>query len=105
MWNEPTKEDLAKLPRLYETESVPLRDKQIHLHFFLAGCDWYVAEYDGEDLFWGYAILNGDHDNAEWGYMSFEELKALKMRPGLEVDLDLYWKVRPASQVDNITNL
>ena len=105
MWNEPSKEDLAKLPRLYETEDVPLRGKQIHLHFFLGGCDWYIAEYDGEDLLWGYAILNGDYDNAEWGYISLAELKAIKIRPGLEVDRDLHWKVRPASQVDNITNL
>ena len=27
MWNEPTKEELDKLPRLYETEGVPIGDK------------------------------------------------------------------------------
>jgi hypothetical protein len=43
MWNEPTPEQLDKLPRLYETENVPLKDKQIHLHFFLAGCEWFIA--------------------------------------------------------------
>ncbi len=31
MWNEPTKEHLAKLPGLYETESIPLKDKLILL--------------------------------------------------------------------------
>ncbi len=31
MWNEPTKEQLAKLPGLYETENVPLKDKLILL--------------------------------------------------------------------------
>ena len=35
MWNEPSKERLAKIPRLYETERIPLKDKLIHLHFLL----------------------------------------------------------------------
>ena len=37
MWNEPTKEQLAKIPRLYETERVPLKEKLIWLHFFIGG--------------------------------------------------------------------
>jgi hypothetical protein len=52
MWNTPTKEELANIPRLYETENIPLKDKIIHMHFFIGGCDWFIAEYDGEDLFW-----------------------------------------------------
>jgi len=51
MWNEPTPEQLAKLPKLYETEKVPLKDKPIYIHFFIGDCDWFVSEYDGEDLF------------------------------------------------------
>ena len=45
MWNMPTEEELAKIPMLYETENIPLMDKIIHLHFFIGGCDWYIAEY------------------------------------------------------------
>jgi hypothetical protein len=44
MWNEPTKERLAKIPKLYETEDIPLQDKKIHLHFFIWGSDWYICE-------------------------------------------------------------
>ena len=102
MWNEPTKEQLAKIPRLYETENVPLKDKQVHLHFFIGGSDWYVAEYDGEDLFWGYAILNGDLEMAEWGYLSFEELKAIKIPPGFEIDCDQYWQIKKAGEIEKI---
>ncbi len=51
MWNIPTEEQLAAIPRLYETEHVDLKDKLIHLHFFLGGCDWYAVEFDGSDLF------------------------------------------------------
>ena len=58
MWNEPAKEQLAKIPKLYETEGVPLKEKLNWVHFFIGACDWYVSEYDEEEnLFWGYAIL------------------------------------------------
>jgi hypothetical protein len=65
MWNEPSRERLAKIPRLYETENVRLQDKLIHLHFFIGACDWFIAEFDGEDVFWGFAILNDDYEMAE----------------------------------------
>ena len=102
MWNESTKEQLARIPKLYETEDIAPEDKLIYLHFFLGGSDWYIAEYDGEDTFFGYAILNGDTEMAEWGYISFRELRELKIPPGFEVDCDLFWKVRPASRVEKI---
>jgi hypothetical protein len=104
MWNEPTKERLSKIPKLYETETTPSRDKLIHLHFFIAGCDWYIAEYDGEDIFWGFAILNEDHEMAEWGYISFSELKSLKLMGWLEVDCEFEeaWPVKRAFEVDKI---
>jgi hypothetical protein len=78
MWNEPNEERLAAIPPLYESESIPLKEKTIHLHFFIGGCDWYIAEYDDDDLFFEYAILN-DMQNAEWGYVSFSELKSINI--------------------------
>jgi hypothetical protein len=101
MWNTPSKDTLATIPRLYATEHLPLQDKVIHLHFFIGGCDWYIAEFDGEDLFFGFAILNNDYTNAEWGYISFSELKDINIR-GVEIDYDLYWKVRRFCEVDEI---
>lgn len=104
MWNEPSKERLAKIPKLYETENVPLKDKNIHLHFFLGGCDWYIAEYDGTDLFWGFACLNGDLQNAEWGYVSFGELQDIRVKGWLEIDCESedFWRVKPASEIELI---
>ena len=98
MWNTPTQKQLDNIPRLYETESIPLAEKKVYLHFFIFGCDWYITEYDGDDLFFGYAILNGDIVNAEWGYVSFSELKSIKI-DFVEIDCDLYWEVVPAKQV------
>lgn len=104
MWNTPTRERLKRIPALYETEKTPLEDKLIHLHFFIGGCDWYIAEYDGRDLFFGFAILNGDLQNAEWGYISFRELRALKLRNLLEVDCETeeVWRVQKALEIKNI---
>ena len=104
MWNVPNKERLAKIPKLYQTENIPLEDKLIHLHFFIGACDWYIAEHDGEDLFWGFAILNNDYEMAEWGYVSFTELKSIKIQGWLEVDCELedFWHVKKSSEIENI---
>ena len=97
MWNAPSKTQLDQIPRLYQTEHAPLGEKIIHLHFFIGGCDWYVAEFDGEDMFFGFVNLNDDI-NAEWGYFSLTDLKSFSIN-GIEIDCDLYWKVRPAKEV------
>lgn len=105
MWNEPCQERLDRIPRLYETEGIPLKDKLVQMHFFLGGCDWFVVEYSPEErLFFGFAILNHDLANAEWGYFSLDELRALRVGPGFEVDCEIeeFWSVRPACEVDYI---
>lgn len=103
MWNEPTEGELHRLPPLYTTENTPAKDTVIHMHFFLAGCDWYVAEYGPEErVFFGYVILNDDFQNAEWGYTSSDELQALRTSQGTEVDRDLNWRAREASEVERI---
>jgi len=104
MWNKPSKKRLSKIPGLYETEDVPLKDKIIWLHFFIGGSDWYIGEYDGDDLFFGFVILNNDDQMAEWGYISFSELKSLKVNGWLEVDCELeeLWNPKRAIEVDRI---
>lgn len=91
MWNKPSDEVLARMPRLYSTEGTVLKNKIIYEHFFLGGNDWYMAEYCPKDReFFGYAVLNADWRNSEWGYISFDELIKINVR-GFEVDRDLYW--------------
>lgn len=102
MWNPPTENQLNKLPKLYETEKTRTEDKKIFLHFFIASTDWYIVEYDPQEgLFFGFTILNNDLENAEWGYISFAELKHIKIG-FVEVDRDLHWNVRKASEVEQI---
>jgi len=103
MWNEPTPVKLAKLPKLYETEKVPLKDKPIYIHFFIGDCNWSVSvsERDGEDLFFGYAIM-GNPAFAEWGYISFTELKQIRIPPGIEVDCEYFDLPLKASEIEEI---
>ena len=102
MWNEPTEHQLNQLPRLYETEETPLAEKLIRMHFFLGGCDWWICEFDGRDLFFGYAVLNGDWQLGEWGYISLQELKSIKVGAGIEVDRDLHWRPKQAQEIPAI---
>lgn len=105
MWNKPTPERWHKIPKLYETEHVNTKDKLVHLHFFIGGCDWYIVEV-GEDMdtMFGFAILNNDLEMAEWGYMSLKEMEDVKINGWIEVDCEAeeYWVVRPAKDVARI---
>jgi hypothetical protein len=113
MWNIPDEQVLKKIPRLYETDQIEAEEKLIYLHFFLAGSDWFIAEYDGEDTFFGFVCLNGMKEFSEWGYISFQELKDLRVKQPilingvsgmvlLEVERDKYWKVRKVREVSLI---
>jgi hypothetical protein len=82
-------EIIAKIPLLNETDG-----KKVHplgLHYFVGGCDWYIVEWDRQDQFFGYAILNSDYDSSEWGYISLTEILDLEFpQKFLLVNLDLY---------------
>jgi hypothetical protein len=60
------------VPAIGETENK--KDAKIALHYFFGGIDFYVLEFDGNDTFFGYMILNGDYWNSEYGYQSRSEL-------------------------------
>lgn len=74
-------------PKTYETEDIKTNDKIAYLHYFTGGSDWYIIEKDSEPeqlQAFGYVILNGDLENAEFGYINIEEVKKY-------AELDLYW--------------
>lgn len=105
MWNKPTDKELSSMPAFYTTESVSLKEKMIHMHFFIGGCDWYAVEYDPEtQIFFGFAILNNDYEMAEWGYFSLNELGELRVK-FVEVDRDLHFSPTKAKDIENIRML
>ena len=67
-----------------------------YLHYFHSGSDWYITEKDTEQDQWqafGYAVLNGDTQNAELGYIPIIELVRLG------VELDLHFTPTPLSKI------
>jgi len=72
-----TGHELDQIPRLYKTDHIATENILIYLRFFLGGCDWFIAEYNGDDLFFRFTILSSDYDMAEWDRISFSELKAI----------------------------
>jgi hypothetical protein len=83
-------EIVAKIPGLGETDR--LKRHPLSLHYFVGANDWYIAEWDkDEDLFFGYAILNHDLHNSEWGYISRAEILALEFpEKCFMINLDLH---------------
>ena len=101
MENLPTKKQLAGIPKFYETDHINVKDKIIHLHFSFGTCDWFIAEFDGEDTFFGFVILNDDLEMAEWGYISLSDLKSININ-NQQVERDPNWGIKKASEVEKI---
>jgi hypothetical protein len=88
---------VENMPQMYETDGLKGRHP-LSLHYFMGGCDWYIAEWDREDTFFGYAILNNDFEMSEFGYSSRSEIigieAALQKRGeafgAMVLNLDLY---------------
>lgn len=86
------------IPPLYATEKTDADDKLIPIKLFTpdSAWTWYLAEYDREKkLAFGYAINEADPVNAEWGYISIEELAGVRGHLGLKVERDRHWQPKP----------
>jgi hypothetical protein len=60
------------VPDIYQTKGN--MDAKIALHYFYGTTDFYLMEYDGDDVFNGYMILNADRQNAGRVYQSRQKL-------------------------------
>jgi hypothetical protein len=72
---------LDKCPKLRETDG--MKEHPAIFHYFYGATDIYVCEYDGEDTLFGFTVLNGDLQNAEWGYASLSEITSI---PVMNID-------------------
>jgi|GEM_PF-1832531 len=95
---------IRDMPVLYGTESTTSKDKLLLLHYFYGSSNWYIiekaGEEDGQDAeAFGYAILNGDDENAEWGYIDISEL-----RNSGKVELDFYFEPMRFSELNISAN-
>lgn len=93
------------IPELYATDGI--KEKIAYLHYFTSSSDWYVIEIGKGDIFdddseiqkeaFGYAILNGDMQNAEYGYMNIDEIKKY-------AELDLHFTPKNINEIINKHN-
>lgn len=100
---------MLKIPKLYETESIPTPYKQIYVHYFIGSLDWYILEYSPET---GEAFClrctadqegYGPGRKGRLGYVDLRELATRTITGTIETQLgkikieqpverDLYWK-------------
>lgn len=91
-----TKELSAKIPKLYSQEEV--EDPIVVAHYFspyARQADWFVIEWDGEDLMFGLADLG----YPELGYWTLTELESARRGSLPLVERDLHWTPVPLSEV------
>jgi ribosomal protein L40E len=89
---------LPRIPGLYETEATPLAEKVMYIHYFVAGCDWYVAELDHETgLAFGYADLG--MGCPEWGYFDLAELERTVAHELFVIERDLHFTPKKAREL------
>lgn len=75
----------GKIPGLYKTEETKIPDKIAHIRLADTGSNWqwYVIEFDGNDICWG---LVWGHE-VEYGYFSLTEMEEInKSLPRIQRD-------------------
>ena len=95
---ENVKKALIDIPKLHKQDGKG-QNAIVYLHYFVGGSDWFITEYDRENKeFFGYAILNGDVEMSEFGYMPTEFFKNADY--GMKTpELDLYWKYKTLNEI------
>jgi hypothetical protein len=76
------------IPKLYATESQSDPMAQVKLFTPDANWTWYIIEWDGDDLCFGFVV---GHEQ-ELGYFSLAEIDNVRGGLGLPVERDLYFK-------------
>jgi hypothetical protein len=64
-----------------------MKEHPAMLHYFCGSTDIFICEFDGKDEMFGFSILNGDYEMAEFGYISLSEIKHIA-----PMNLDYYWE-------------
>lgn len=98
-------EIIQAMPKTYETTTIEMADKVVHLHYFGKGVDAWIVERDVDDTLEGLGLgqqiqaygkisLQGEGwDGGEWGYIDIATL----IRLGIEIDL--YWEPKTVREI------
>jgi hypothetical protein len=74
---------LASIPAIGATDS--MKEHPAALHYFAGATDIFIREYDGNNEMFGFTILNGDYEMAEYGYIALSEIRRIAV-----MNLDYY---------------
>ena len=106
-----TEEIKKRLPKLYDSEDVGIRDKVAVCKFFTpwSNWTWWIIEgapvegqkEDSDDWVF-FALVQGVE--AELGYVALEELLELKGPAGLRVERDIHFKPTKLAEIPMIRN-
>lgn len=69
--------DIAKIAMQITTDNELINEDGSHnvgFHYFVGNSDFYISEIKSDGTAFGYTILNGDVEMAEWGYQNIEEI-------------------------------
>jgi hypothetical protein len=96
-----TKANRKALPALYATEELDEGAATYPVKFFTpwSSWTWYAREFDGEDLFFGFAVNDAHPEGAELGYFSLNELKSIKGPHGLKIERDMHWSPKTLPEI------
>ncbi len=91
---------IEAMPASYETDGEG-DNAVVHLHYFRGSIDAWITEKDAGDgseddsqyQAFGKITLTGSKEDAEFGYISIEELI------GNDVELDLYWEPKRLAEI------
>jgi hypothetical protein len=105
----PAKSELAKISGCKKTERIPVADKVIHVHYFSAAFDYWLAEIwpeteDGETRWYGFGFASlASFPDGEWSLMDFTDMEQVQGRTpqGLPIiiERDLWWQPKKFSEI------
>ncbi len=70
----------------------------LYIHYFVGGCDWYVAEIDHETgLAFGHADLGMGFP--EWGYFDLIEMESTVANELFVIERDIHFRPQTAKEL------
>lgn len=81
------------LPPLYANEDKKPSEIKVPLKLFdpSGRGTWYITEFDGKDIMFGFCVSPLGPDCDELGYMSLQEMSEVVTRFNLGIERDIFW--------------
>ena len=86
------------VPKIYQQDGKG-KNAVVYFHYFIGGSDWYITELDKKtNEAFGYAILNGDTEMSEFGYININEFTE-NNKAFIFLNIDQFFKPKTLNQI------